>query len=131
MVFGCACFAACAEACLWQASARVVCGDVCSLWTVLTCYACHCIALCKAPISFPPRPQQHGTAMVARIGATKVQGFRKGYLVDSNLLSIWAKVNSKLLHHMQSQGVSSLASHTNSQEERGETTGVLAGEGSG
>ena len=63
-------------------SARV---SVCSLWTVLTCYARYCIALCKAPISFPPHLQQHGTAMAARIGAAKVQGFRKGYLVDSNL----------------------------------------------
>ena len=52
-----------------------------------------------------------------RVGATKVQGFMKGYLVDSNLLSIWAEVNSKLLHCLQSQGVS-LTSHTNSQEER-------------
>ena len=63
----------------------------------------------------------HGTAMAARIGATKIQGFMKGYLVDSNLLSIRAEVNSKLLHHLQSQGVS-LASHTNSQEERGGPT---------
>ena len=41
------------------------------------------IALCKAPISFLLDSQQHGTAMAARIGAAKVQGFRKGYLVDS------------------------------------------------
>ena len=46
------------------------CVEMCSLWTVLTCYACHCIALCKAPASFPPRPQQHGIAMAARISAT-------------------------------------------------------------
>ena len=57
--------------------------------------------------------------MAARIGAAKVQGFRKGYFVDSNLLSIRAEVNSMLLHRLQSQGVSSLASHTNLQEKRG------------
>ena len=44
---------------------------------------CHCIALCKAPISFPLRLQQNGTAMAARICAAKVQRFRKGDLVDS------------------------------------------------
>ena len=37
--------------------------------------------LCKAPISLLA-PQQHRTAMAARIGAAKVQGFRKGDLVD-------------------------------------------------
>ena len=52
------------------------------------------------------------------MAATEVQGFMKGYLVDSNLLSIRAEFNSKLLHRLQSQGAS-LASHTNSQEERG------------
>ena len=41
------------------------------LWHARLCYACHCMVLCKAPISFPPR-----------IGAAKVQGFRKGDLVD-------------------------------------------------
>ena len=39
------------------ASLRVQCVEMCVHYgTVLTCYACHCIALCKAPISFPPRP---------------------------------------------------------------------------
>ena len=72
------------------------------------------IALCKAPLSFPPHTP--GTAMAARIDAAKVQGF--SYLVD---IVIRAEVNSKLLHRLQSQGVSSL---TNSQEleERGGPT---------
>ena len=38
--------------------------------------------LCKAPISvFLLAPQQHRTTVAARIGAAKVQGFRKGDLV--------------------------------------------------
>ena len=40
------------------------------------------IALFKAPVIFFLAHQQHGTAMAARIGAAKVQGFRKGDLVD-------------------------------------------------
>ena len=37
-------------------------------------YACHCVAVCKAP-KFTP--QWHGTAMAVRIDTAKVQGFRK------------------------------------------------------
>ena len=33
------------------------CVEMCVYYgTVKTCYACHCMALCKAPISFPPHP---------------------------------------------------------------------------
>ena len=35
-----------------------------------------CMPLYSPVVSFTPRPQQHSTAMAARIGAAKVQGFR-------------------------------------------------------
>ena len=57
--------------------------NVCHYMDSKQSLTCHCIALCKAPISFPPRLQQHGTTMAARICVAKVQRFRKGDLVDS------------------------------------------------
>ena len=63
------------------------------------CYACHCCA--RLLQVFLLDPQQHDTALAARISAANVKGFRQGDLVQivdtgrfTNLLSIRAEVNS-------------------------------------
>ena len=61
---------------------------------------------CKFSSSNSPQSKvQYSTAMAARISAAKVQGFRKGDLVDRR----WEDspiYRSTLLHRLQSQGVS-------------------------
>ena len=42
--------------------------------------------------SFPPRPQQCGTAMIAWMSAVKVRGFRKG--VYCRMLYLWVEIYS-------------------------------------
>ena len=84
------------------ASQRVQCVEMCVHYgIVLTCCACHRMALCKAPLSFPPRPPATRHRNGCYMGSVLPRFNGLGYLVDSNLFSIRAEVNSKL-HHASS-----------------------------
>ena len=82
------------------------CYNLCVTMDSKKLLTCHCIYN-PVPSSYKLlAPQLHVTAIAARIDAAKVQGFKKGDLVDRGSPKIRQSILYSLLHRLQSQGIS-------------------------